>query len=380
MGMPPSAAVVPGRVRRAAVVLGVAAVLVAPLAVVFGQFWAARTDDHGFVAGERRGVRYLGPLTSLISTLSEQQSAAVRGRPTDSAAVRQAVAAVDAVDRDIGGELETTARWTALRESAAATIGLNFITPEDAYGNYVELITEAVQLLRKAGDTSNLILDPQLDTYYVMDAVLVRIPEVIIASGRYADLTYLAVRQGQTDDPERLAQLATLRSQVITPAEQMVDGLAKAFAATQSDTLGPSMLRQLDVFVIAVDGVTPRAPAATAAPARIEPAVVDTAQNELQRLALELDRAALGELETLLGQRSSSIVRQLVLASAMLLVGLLLAAAAAGWLRPIRLARRVRPAGGTAQDGGDPAPGDDRELVTSGPGGTARPGSGRAPR
>ncbi|NJS41852.1 hypothetical protein HC766_06070 [Candidatus Gracilibacteria bacterium] len=43
---------------------------------------------------------------------------------------------------------------------------------------YQNLLTEINRLSDRVGDTSNLILDPDLDTYYLMDATLLKLPEM----------------------------------------------------------------------------------------------------------------------------------------------------------------------------------------------------------
>jgi methyl-accepting chemotaxis protein len=53
-------------------------------------------------------------------------------------------------------------------------------------------IAAARALIGKVGDGSNLILDPDLDSFYVMDVVLLKLPEVI---GRAGTIVALAGHQ-----------------------------------------------------------------------------------------------------------------------------------------------------------------------------------------
>src|SRR5205823_11640456 len=109
--------------RRIVAAAGLALVLLVPLAVVFTQFWNSRARDLTFNEDERRGVRYLGPLTDLLSTVVQQESAVVHGRTVVTAAVEQAVTAVDSVDRQLGARLQATPRWTQLRQQVLALTG-----------------------------------------------------------------------------------------------------------------------------------------------------------------------------------------------------------------------------------------------------------------
>src|SRR6266568_3655835 len=150
-----------GRTRRIAAAAGLAIVLLVPLLVIFTQYWTSRTQDLTFNQDERRGVQYLLPLTDLLSTMTQQQSAVVHGR-----------------------------------------------------GVLTLVVDLAVQLVRKVGDTSNLILDPAIDAYYVMNATLLRIPDVLVDSGQYSDLVKIANAAGKAVDLTTLAELASARGQV----------------------------------------------------------------------------------------------------------------------------------------------------------------------
>jgi hypothetical protein len=366
MSMPQPAAPA-GWPRRAVGMVAVVVVLCVPLAILFGAFWSDKAGDHGFNAGKQRGVAYLKPLTELIGAVVAAQSAAVRGQPVDSVAVGRAIAAVDEVDSRYGKVLATTERWSQLRETVRSVTDLKLAQPTDAFSVYSELMDTAVALARRVGDQSNLIIDPKLDAYYVVNAALLRVPDVIVAAGRYADLVYLVVGANQTRQVERIGQLSTARQVVLSSAADLEDGLEKAFDATRSDTLGPELLRPLDNFRTAVDALAPRNGPLAPATVKLNPAVVASAAADLESRSITLNRAALGQLDDLIGTRLSADSRALLVAAVGLAVGVLLAAAAIWWL--VR-----QPSGGgtppaqrpVARHGGrDPASLDARELVAS---------------
>ncbi len=182
------------RVRRGPRIL-VAIVLLFAIGGLFGvlvtQLRSANADDADFVAAERHGVAYLRPLNRLLVELTRAQSAAVRGAAVDSVALNAAVAGVAEADRAYGGVLRTERRWTDLRgeiEKAPTERPAGAA----ALARYADLVTLANDLARRVGDTSNLILDPQLDSFYLMDTALLQLPEVLTATGRAADHAYLA--------------------------------------------------------------------------------------------------------------------------------------------------------------------------------------------
>jgi hypothetical protein len=357
MSIPPAAKAGAARgVRRTAATVGLAAVLLGPLSVIFIQFWSARSVDLGYNEDERRGLQYLRPLSDLISTLTEQQSDVVHGRPVEALAVQQATAAVDAAERSVGARLQTTQRWGRLRQSVLDVTAQTFTDPRQAFTAYSGVIDVAVALLRKVGDTSRLILDPSIDAYYVMNATLLRIPLILVDSGRYSDMVRLASSRRRSVDAGDLAQLAGMRSRIMAGADDLVTGLEKSFESTTSDTLGPALVRQLDDFRTAVDTVAPRrSMVEDVPPTTPDPRKVESAQDDLQRVTLGLDRAAIGQLDVLLKARVDTIARDQLYAVLALLAGLLVSVAVAVWLGPARwrpTGPPHRPTGRSGEQGG----------------------------
>jgi hypothetical protein len=335
----------------AAAVAAAVAVLV-PLAVLCVQVWSSTGEARSFTAYERRGAAYLEPLTGLLAATTEAQSDAVRGRPVDSAAVRTAITAVDQVDARLGKQLQTTDRWTTVRLTTQQRLSVANWQPATAYTQYSDLNTALLELIRTVGDNSRLILDPSIDSYYVMNASLLRIPEILVDSGRYADLSVLFPAGG---DDSSQAQLAAARNRIATDETDLSDGLVKAFAQTDSETLGPGLTRQLDNFRTAVDAVAPSASLLAPAPER---SVTDLIANQetLQRSALSLQDASLDQLDVLLTDRASGQTRSRVIAGGAAVLGLLVAAGV-GWL----FLRRP-PAPGRPRRRAEPEPGEDALL------------------
>src|SRR5689334_9393861 len=161
---------------RALVRLVVLTVVVTLFTIVLTQLWAATRQDLSVADAERQGVAYLRPLVHLTSELTDAQSVAVHNGQPAAARLSSAVAAVDAADRAYGGALGAHQRWTDLR-ARVTTVTAQHPTGDAAYDAYSEVVTLTVDLGRKVGDTSNLILDPNLDSYYLMDTALLRLPD-----------------------------------------------------------------------------------------------------------------------------------------------------------------------------------------------------------
>ena len=336
-----STSTVPGRgSTRVATAVAVAVAVLVPLAVLLVQVWSSTSGTRSFTADERRGVAYLEPLTRLLSATTEAQSDAVRGRPVDTPAVRAAITAVDQVDGRLGRRLQTTDRWTDVRELLQQRLTVRSWTPPTAYTQYSDVNTKLLELTRTVGDNSRLVLDPAIDAYYVMNASLLRIPEILVDSGRYTDLSVLFPNGGSESTR---AQLAAARNRIAADETDLSDGLLKAFAQTDSSTLGPGLTRPLDDFRTAVDAVAPSASLLAPAPERSVPDLTAN-QDALQQTTLSLQDASLEQLDDLLADRAGGQTRTRVIAAAAAVAGILVAAALARmtWLwAPVRPRRRV---------------------------------------
>ncbi len=179
------------RQLRVALVFVALGVLLAPMAHVFSGFWSVTGERAAQAAAQRAGTAYLSPLTRLGGALSEVQSAAVRRQQPDAGALRKAVAAVIAVDREHGAALGAAQRWSNLRKANEETAA-DKLSGREALDAYGELTTQALGLAAKVGVESGLAADTQFGA-----DTLLRLPDVIVYSGQLADL---AVAPGARDD------------------------------------------------------------------------------------------------------------------------------------------------------------------------------------
>ncbi len=290
------------RICLSVLIAGVAAGM---LGVVVVTSWNDVGADRTFVDQERSGVRYLQPLSGLVEALSVAQSAAVRGGVLDVATVQARLAEVDVVDRELSGRLQTGGRWADLRDRVTALLG----SPgggRAAYQNFGEVVVLANALEEQVTDASNLILDPALDTYYLMDAALLGLPQAIISAGRAADLLTLA--GGHAPQGEDAAALAVARYQVALLSTQIASGLSKSVKASADPGVGVALTAQQDAFQTAVDAfVPPSLVQQLSAP--YNPAAVVRAAGQVLSTGLALSSAVLGQLDRLLAGRQVALVR-----------------------------------------------------------------------
>jgi signal transduction histidine kinase/AmiR/NasT family two-component response regulator/HPt (histidine-containing phosphotransfer) domain-containing protein len=208
-------------------------------------FWLGEIEDRiAFARKERAGVEYVAALRRVLEPLEVVQALARRDAADAAAAMRlgrerarlaAAAAEMDRVDARLGGRLRSDQLWQALR--------VRVVHPSV---DPAALIGETLQVMVHAGDASNLILDPDLDSYYLMDAVVQRLPALsrhLAAFGAGA----LAAGAPGADRPAALAA-----SRALALAERAAIDRGHAVAFRENPALRPALEPRLTASWAAV--------------------------------------------------------------------------------------------------------------------------------
>lgn len=183
----------------------VAMFLLVPALIATHSYTATVDGQIAFSDRERTGLRVVVPaLLALADTVDPA------GPAVDLTALEAAVA--DSPELDLAAEMD------ALRAAAADGTGGRHATAD-----------ALVDLVTAAGNESNLILDPDLDSFYTMDALVISIPLALRTSLDLAS----PVTDG-TGDRTRAVQLGTLARSV----ETLRADLDTVTAETDQDVTG----------------------------------------------------------------------------------------------------------------------------------------------
>ncbi len=294
----------PWRAVRAAVVAACAVAITASFAVVLRHSRAATAAGTDVVRAERYGIVYLHPLTTFIGELVEAQSAAVRAEKVDVGKVRQALDGMSRADAGVGAVLGTRQRFTDLVDKVDKVLESN-LTGRPAYDAYSDVMLLVTDLARRVGDSSNLIHDPDLDSYYLMKAALEQLPTAIINAGRAADLVHLHGR-GRRLSGEAEVQVAVARFGVAQAAEQISAGLNTSVDATHRGELGANITPRLDAFRAAANAFAPSTMLAEFAQ-DVDGPVLAAAAHQVFLSALPLAHKLLSELDEVLALRERTL-------------------------------------------------------------------------
>ena len=170
-------------------------ILLTALPTAFATVLLAReaTGTISFAAKEVAGRDYLQPLSRLYQYVGEYRVAnmsSLLDKPSAMAAARTkleaAVAEVDAVDEQLAQRLAIGTEWEDVKSTIAEVLnlqaGVDYETAVAAHDQITERLGALTQII---GDHSNLILDPELDSFYLMDAVLLKIPPALALLSHY---------------------------------------------------------------------------------------------------------------------------------------------------------------------------------------------------
>jgi len=249
------------RVRYSQKFLLIGLVLILPLGWVAKSYVGVQRTNTAFAANERVGVTYLRPATALLAAVVQARTAAVQVAvqrlgmaqlDTARDRVRAAVAGVDAVHQ-AGATLALTGTWSALKQRIDTALSAPVATPAQEFARYSALSTAVQGLIATDGNNSNMILDPDSDSYYLMDAVLNRLTVLMDATGQSGDLQTVIATAGAPTLARRL-QLEDLKDVIATTlATGAAPDYASAVHNTHDAAINGQLTAPLTTFTIAVN-------------------------------------------------------------------------------------------------------------------------------
>jgi PAS domain S-box-containing protein len=212
---------------------------VLPLATSLTMLVGRIHADVEFTSAELAGTAYLRSLHTLFQHTVEEQFLAAQFLGGDQSA-RQAlmdkhaeltsdVAAIEALQASYGARarIETlhtimVNRWNQLQAQ------LDLRSVRDSNAAHVRFMQSIRDLMGGVGDHSNLILDPYLDSSYLMNATLLTLPENYQLLAQFAGLSQDIVRQQQMG-PEDRTNLTVLYGLLQANAQEVSNGFGVAY-------------------------------------------------------------------------------------------------------------------------------------------------------
>ncbi len=230
-----------------------------PLLIVSGVLISEMNESVQFSVKELQGVEYLKPLNKILKSTIEQDLIArfseKGGRRFRVKQKKQFLeidsffSKVNEVDRKYGEGLDSTERFFAVREKLRR-LKLKMLNSEKSVWNqeYESMVDETLGLISHVGDTSNLILDPDLDTYYIMDAVLLKIPESQRLMAQILPLILTSADEKE-ESPQKKAQVLVLSGLLQANGNALNNGMGVAFRNNPKGNLSGKLEGVLQDFL-----------------------------------------------------------------------------------------------------------------------------------
>ena len=200
----------------------VGALLSVPIITLVYLFIQSQNKQIATTTNERDGLEYVTAVRSLLEQVP-QHSGVVNGilngdtslraqLPAIESRIDASIASVDAVNTKYGDRFGTNDVWTRwkgqwrdLQQKSTQ------MTSKESFDIHDRLMTEVIGLVQMAGDKSDLVLDAELDTFYLADTLLSRLPWASAYVGQLRGLgTGIAAKGKLTqEDHARLMFLVT---------------------------------------------------------------------------------------------------------------------------------------------------------------------------
>ncbi len=198
-----------------------------PILVLAWNYFSTQSAQIEFSARERLGIAYARELMPMLDLLQRRRLAAVRGAgmPAAQEAVQARAPKLAAVEKVHGSALGTPKAYADWQKTAP---DLN-ATGAAAFGPHSAHIQALLDLLGQSTDGSNLTLDPDIDTYYLMDAAMFRLPVMIEAVAQIRGQGAAVLGAGSVT-PAQLRRIIEQLSLLSSNEAAVGAGLGKAVA------------------------------------------------------------------------------------------------------------------------------------------------------
>ncbi len=229
--------------------------MILPILVMAWIITANYSDQIEFSAKERDGVDYIEPLRLLLEHMSEHRgliNALKNGVNVqakvdiDRNKIEEEIAKVEKVHIRLGESLKVTKEWADLKRSWRKLLSdVDGLSANESFSRHSQILENLQALILRVGDYSNLILDPDLDTYYLMDTTVIRLPVALERMSVLRGKGTGMIGRGVMTDDEWL-EMTILLNRIEEYALNAVKSVETSFG--NNDSLPEKMQNELDDF------------------------------------------------------------------------------------------------------------------------------------
>ncbi|HIK40313.1 PAS domain S-box protein [Thermoleptolyngbya sp. M55_K2018_002] len=307
-------------------------IFILPFAMVVYQLVAEVNQQINFAQYEIFGNAYLRPLEQLMLDLPQGRRLAQQAAQDSSLeALTQSqeafqnqidldLAQLQAVEQQFGQRLQTPERyralvqsWDALRAGVDAT-GTP-LPPDEVQTRYTDLIAQVRGLISQVGDVSKLILDPDLDSYYLMDLALLKLPSAQDLMAQVQQLGELVVQRRSLSSEEkgRLLVLMGRLQEIVQDSRTSLNTAIHNNPALQIPLEAPmqTLTQQTDRFLAALRQAIAQSKTVQVQPTAYDPVAYEAAATEMLAASHAFWQDTSAQLDRLLERRIQGFARKI---------------------------------------------------------------------
>ncbi len=169
-------------------------VFMLPIITLLSFLIIEENKNVDFSTSEIAGAEYIVPVVNLMKNIASHRgmtNAVLSGNeslrnkiPAVRESISKDIQRIDNIDARYGDGLDSTEFWKKIK-SEWAQLGENSLTFKStkSFAKHTHLIKTIGSLITHTADSSNLILDPELDTYHLMDVMVIKIPKIMVDMG-----------------------------------------------------------------------------------------------------------------------------------------------------------------------------------------------------
>lgn len=144
-----------------------------PLVLLLWLLWSNTSEQLDSTRSELAGLAYVQPVTDFVAAAQNQRRAATAKSPDVAETQAKLAAALERVSAQQklfdGAEASKTGYAELIKAQALISQLPNTAEPDAIFKAYTALIKKGLDLLANIADDSQLALDPELDTYHLMN-------------------------------------------------------------------------------------------------------------------------------------------------------------------------------------------------------------------
>lgn len=214
----------------------VATAFIAPLTMMLFFLWTTTLDQVEFARSERQGLGYIKALNGLIKVAQDRRLKAMGGEAGLVETQDKTKAAFEAikVQHDSWGtkfrdEAEYRAVEKAHGDLLASPTSAN---SDETFKRHADFINQVLELVGQVASGSDLALDPDLDSYHMMNMAVLRGPLQNESAARLMGMSLLIFKNGSISRQERdlvgkwMSELDVFSKDIASSYKQGISGNA----------------------------------------------------------------------------------------------------------------------------------------------------------